>query len=73
MEEAGFVNVTDRIVKVPLGTWPKNEKLKAWGEWFQFFALEGLEGFALRSFTDILGVRAPPFLTWRPRLRFPIC
>lgn len=56
IEEAGFVDVTERVIKVPLGTWPKDRKLKAWGEWYRFFALEGLEGFALRSLTDVLGV-----------------
>lgn len=57
IKDAGFVNVTERIVKVPVGTWPKDKRLKAWGEWFHFFVLEGLEGFGLRSFTDVLGVR----------------
>lgn len=56
MKDAGFVNVTERKVKVPVGTWPKDKRLKVWGEWFQYYSLQGLEGFALRAFTDVLGV-----------------
>lgn len=61
IEAAGFQNITDRTVKVPVGPWAKNKRLKTWGEWFQFFVLEGLEGFGLRSFTNVLGLRR--FLT----------
>ena len=50
--------MTERVVKLPVGTWPKDKRLKSWGGWFQYFWLEGLEGFTLRSFTDVLGVRA---------------
>lgn len=60
MKDAGFTNVTERIIKVPQGTWPKDKRLKIWGQWFQYFVLEGLEGFVIRSFTDVLGVRASP-------------
>lgn len=55
MKDAGFTNVTERIIKVPQGTWPKDKRLKIWGQWFQYFVLEGLEGFVIRSFTDVLG------------------
>lgn len=66
MRQAGLVNVAERIVKVPVGPWPKDKRLKTWGQWFQYFILEGLEGFGLRSFTDVLGVR--PFLSPPSRL-----
>lgn len=56
IKNAGFVNVTERIVKVPVGCWAKDKRLKAWGSWFQYFVLEGLEGFVIRSFTEVLGV-----------------
>lgn len=58
IKEAGFVNVTERVVKVPLGPWAKDKRLKVWGEWFQYYALEGLEGFIIRGATDVLGVRS---------------
>lgn len=56
MKEAGLVNVTERVIKVPLGPWAKDKRLKVWGEWFKYYALEGLEGFILRGTTEVLGV-----------------
>ncbi len=58
---AGFVNVTERVLKIPIGRWPRDKRLKAWGQWYQYFLLQGVEGFALRSFVDVLEVRALPF------------
>lgn len=57
MKDAGLTNVTERIVKLPIGPWAKDKHLKAWGGWFGYFVLEALEGFVLRSFTEVLGVR----------------
>ena len=56
MKDAGFTNVVERIVKLPIGPWAKDKKLKAWGGWFAYFVLEGLEGFVLRMFTEVLEV-----------------
>ena len=56
MTDAGFTNVTERIVKVPNGSWPKDKRLKVWGQWFQYFVLQGLEGFTIRLLTEVLGV-----------------
>jgi len=66
--EAGFINVTQRIIKVPLGPWPKDKRLKSWGQWCRYFSLEGMEGFALRSFVDVLGVRFAFHLSPRSHL-----
>lgn len=66
MKDAGLTNVTERIVKVPIGPWAKDKNLKAWGGWFGYFVLEALEGFVLRAFTDVLGVGYPPFSFLRP-------
>lgn len=54
--KAGFVNITGRKIKVPIGTWPKDKKLKQWGAWNRQFLLQGLEGFSLRGLTEMLGV-----------------
>lgn len=65
--EAGFINITERIIKVPLGPWPKDKRLKSWGQWCRYFSLEGMEGFALRSLVDVLGARCsnlPPTPRW---------
>ncbi|RSL83727.1 hypothetical protein CEP52_016645 [Fusarium oligoseptatum] len=53
--KAGFVNVTGRKIKVPIGTWPKDKRLKQWGAWNRQFLLQGLEGFSLRGLTEMLG------------------
>lgn len=57
MKDAGFVNVHTETIKVPIGTWPSNPKLKNWGAWNRLFLLQGLEGFAMRGLTDWAGVR----------------
>ena len=72
MKYAGFVNVTERVVKVPVGSWPKDKRLKTWGQWFEYYSLEGLEGFGLRAFTDILGVSYYPLGTWRGSVVSPL-
>jgi trans-aconitate methyltransferase len=54
MEEAGFVNVKEVVYPLPLNTWPENPKLKEIGQWQLLNLLEGLEGFSLVLFTDIL-------------------
>ena len=56
IKDAGFTNVAERIVKLPVGPWAKDKQLKAWGGWFRYFVLEGLEGFVLRMFTEVLEV-----------------
>ncbi|KAL2113201.1 hypothetical protein VUR80DRAFT_5108 [Thermomyces stellatus] len=46
------IEITFRTAEVL--TWAKDKRLKAWGQWFQFFVPEGLEGFSLRYFTNVL-------------------
>ncbi|KAF4993550.1 hypothetical protein FGRMN_6409 [Fusarium graminum] len=53
--EAGLQHVSERQVKVPIGTWPKNKDLQKWGAWNRQFLLQGLEGFIIRSLTGLLG------------------
>ncbi|KAM0355009.1 hypothetical protein ACHAPU_000857 [Fusarium lateritium] len=53
--EAGLQNISERQVKVPIGTWPKNKDLQKWGAWNRHFLLQGLEGFIIRSLTELLG------------------
>lgn len=56
VRDAGFVEVTERRVKVPIGTWPKDKELKQWGAWNRQFLLDALEGFSIRGLTELLGV-----------------
>lgn len=55
-QEAGLQNISERKVKVPIGTWPKNKDLKQWGAWNRQFLMQGLEGFSIRGLTELLGV-----------------
>ncbi|EFW98908.1 sam dependent methyltransferase [Grosmannia clavigera kw1407] len=55
IKDAGFVNVQERRIKLPIGTWPKDVKLKSWGAWNRMFLLQALEGFAVRGLTSMLG------------------
>ena len=44
---AGFIDVEEKKFKVPVGTWPKDPKLKELGQWNLLFCLEGLESWSL--------------------------
>ncbi|KAJ4312447.1 hypothetical protein N0V84_009939 [Fusarium piperis] len=65
IREAGYVNVTERRIKLPIGMWPKDKQLKQWGAWNRQYLLQGLEGFSIRGLTELLGwsfERAQEFL-----------
>ncbi|KAF4446955.1 hypothetical protein F53441_9426 [Fusarium austroafricanum] len=53
--DAGFTNVSGRKIKLPIGTWPKDKRLKHLGAWNRHFLLQGLEGFSIRGLTEMLG------------------
>ncbi|KAH7165651.1 S-adenosyl-L-methionine-dependent methyltransferase [Dactylonectria macrodidyma] len=55
MRQAGFQNVNEMRLKLPIGRWPKHETLKIWGTWCRAFLTDGLEGFGLRMMTGVLG------------------
>ncbi|KAF5004713.1 hypothetical protein FDECE_8824 [Fusarium decemcellulare] len=55
IRKAGYINVSERTVKVPIGTWPKDKRLKSWGAWNRQFLLQGVEGFCIRGLTEMLG------------------
>ncbi|KAF5665745.1 methyltransferase [Fusarium heterosporum] len=55
MQAAGFVNVTERIFHVPLGTWPKNQVLKTVGLYWRTILTDGLQAIALGPMTRGMG------------------
>lgn len=55
MREKGFVNVTERVFHVPLGTWPKNKVLKTVGLYWRTILSDGLQAIALGPLTRGLG------------------
>ena len=57
MEEAGFVNVVVREFKLPIGQWPKDEKLRECGAFQLVAMLEGIQGLTIAAWTRFLGWR----------------
>ncbi|KAF2708183.1 S-adenosyl-L-methionine-dependent methyltransferase [Pleomassaria siparia CBS 279.74] len=55
MEEAGFVDVEERRFIWPIGTWPKDVRLKDLGRWGERNWADGLEGWVLALYTRVLG------------------
>lgn len=51
MRECGFVNVTERVLHIPLGTWPKNKVLKTAGLYWRTILLDGIQAIALGPLT----------------------
>jgi hypothetical protein len=51
MRDCGFVNVTERVLHVPLGTWPKNKVLKTAGLYWRTILLDGVQAIALGPLT----------------------
>ncbi|KAJ5891132.1 S-adenosyl-L-methionine-dependent methyltransferase [Penicillium subrubescens] len=55
MHSAGFVQVEERIFKVPFGYWSDKPNLKLLGANYVFLMSRALEGYTLRLFTKTLG------------------
>ena len=56
MEEAGFVNVQEKIVRVAVGKWPKDKPQKELGAWNQLRLDTGLRDFTERRMRNVLNV-----------------
>jgi hypothetical protein len=51
MRQAGFVNVVEEILIVPIGSWPKEKHLKTVGLFWKAILLEGIQAIALGPLT----------------------
>ena len=49
-ERVGFVDVEERIFKMPINGWPKDERLKEIGRMWEANFIQGLSGFSLSMF-----------------------
>ncbi|KAM5349172.1 hypothetical protein ACJ41O_008995 [Fusarium nematophilum] len=54
-EEVGFVDVQERVYKMPLNGWPADPYWKEIGKLWKWNLLEGLSGFTLGLFSRVLG------------------
>ena len=59
IQEAGFVNVVEKVFKTPLGSWPADPKLQEIGKWTLLGFDIGLEGYAMAGMTRVMGVSVP--------------
>ena len=50
MEEAGFVDIQERVDKIPINPWPKDPFLKRVGQMWETNWLEGLAGFSNKMY-----------------------
>lgn len=53
----GFVDIHEKIFKIPCGTWPKDERLKELGRGWQLNVQSGLSGFTFANFYRAFGVK----------------
>ncbi|KAK3994973.1 hypothetical protein QBC44DRAFT_37791 [Cladorrhinum sp. PSN332] len=51
MRDSGFVNVTERVLQIPIGTWPKNKVLKTVGLYWRTILTDGIQAIALGPLT----------------------
>jgi len=54
MKQAGFKNVKVNLYKLPLGSWPKDDKFKELGRYQRAQLLEGLKSYTPGLFIDVL-------------------
>lgn len=54
IERAGFINVVERVIKIPMGGWPADPKLREIGQWTLLGFLAGLEGYSLATLTRVM-------------------
>ncbi|RPA89091.1 S-adenosyl-L-methionine-dependent methyltransferase [Choiromyces venosus 120613-1] len=54
-EDAGFVDVTETVIKLPNGAWPKDPRLKEIGAHQMNTIFDGLDAISLSLFTHMLG------------------
>lgn len=53
-EEAGFVDVQEKVFKIPINPWPEDKHLKALGAMWEENMLAGLSGFSMAPFSRAL-------------------
>jgi hypothetical protein len=75
MEDAGFTEITEVVIKAPLGTWPKDKIEKEVGMYYREMLTQNLEGIAMALLTRVLGWSSEKVLQgcklWERSLRNP--
>ncbi|KAK3062945.1 hypothetical protein LTS18_003057, partial [Coniosporium uncinatum] len=55
LENAGFVDIVERMFIWPTNTWPREPHLKRLGQWNEHNITSGMHGFTMAPFTRVLG------------------
>ena len=69
METAGFVNVTTKEFKCPIGTWPADRKLREIGAFQLVAMLDGLQGLTIKLWTAFIGWQEQEIEVFLAKLR----
>lgn len=56
LHEAGFEHVHEKVLQLPIGSWPKDMKQKELGRFFMLQAESGFEAYGMALFTRVLGM-----------------
>lgn len=51
VRDAGFVNIHEKIWKVPIGAWPKDKHMKMIGAYNRCVIYDGLQGICMAAYT----------------------
>jgi hypothetical protein len=62
LEDAGFVNVTEKIFHVPVGIWPQDKRAKELGLWNQARLWNRMADFTERRMKNFMGVNVLPLV-----------
>ncbi|KAL2004597.1 hypothetical protein VTN00DRAFT_3333 [Thermoascus crustaceus] len=54
LKDAGFVNIHHEVFRLPIGTWPKDQKMKEIGAYMARMYLDGVDAFTNVPFTEVL-------------------
>ncbi|OJJ43882.1 hypothetical protein ASPZODRAFT_135918 [Penicilliopsis zonata CBS 506.65] len=55
LKAAGFVDIVNKVVKIPMSPWPKDRKQKEIGRYFQAMHVQGMNSYLPKLFCDVLG------------------
>ncbi len=53
LERAGFVDVAEQVITLPIGRWPKDLEEQQLGRWFAFVLKDWIESYALGPLTKL--------------------
>ena len=62
LEKAGFTDIKEHKLKLPVGPWSSDKRLKEIGTWNLYFFLRDTEGFCVYLLGRVMGVSLPLFL-----------